>query len=75
VFQDSYEEEPEEVAEKVENDPNAKIFVGNLPFSVDSAQLAGVFDDAGAVEMVEVYIYIYFFFLLAVVYAPPPSWH
>lgn len=52
--EDSYEEGPEEVAEKVEVDPNAKLFVGNLPFSVDSAQLAGVFGDAGEVEMVEV---------------------
>lgn len=33
-----------------------KVFVGNLPFSVDSAQLAGLFEQAGSVEMVEVYI-------------------
>uniref|UniRef100_K3YCT0 RRM domain-containing protein n=1 Tax=Setaria italica TaxID=4555 RepID=K3YCT0_SETIT len=31
-----------------------KLFVGNLPFSVDSAQLAGLFEQAGSVEMVEV---------------------
>ncbi|WOK93277.1 29 kDa ribonucleoprotein A, chloroplastic-like [Canna indica] len=31
-----------------------KLFVGNLPFSVDSAQLAGLFQRAGNVEMVEV---------------------
>lgn len=31
-----------------------KVFVGNLPFSVDSAQLAGLFEQAGSVEMVEV---------------------
>ncbi|KAG2540462.1 hypothetical protein PVAP13_9NG556600 [Panicum virgatum] len=31
-----------------------RIFVGNLPFSVDSAQLAGLFEQAGSVEMVEV---------------------
>lgn len=58
MFQDSYEEESEEeVVEKVEIDPNSKLFVGNLPFSVDSAQLAGVFGDVGEVEMVEVYIF------------------
>ncbi|KAJ4836098.1 hypothetical protein Tsubulata_004198 [Turnera subulata] len=34
--------------------PDLKLFVGNLPFSVDSAQLAGVFESAGNVEMVEV---------------------
>jgi RNA recognition motif-containing protein len=32
-----------------------RVFVGNLPFSVDSAQLAGLFEQAGSVEMVEVY--------------------
>uniref|UniRef100_A0A0E0LNP9 RRM domain-containing protein n=1 Tax=Oryza punctata TaxID=4537 RepID=A0A0E0LNP9_ORYPU len=31
-----------------------KVFVGNLPFSVDSSQLAGLFEQAGSVEMVEV---------------------
>ncbi|XP_050227804.1 RNA-binding protein CP29B, chloroplastic [Mercurialis annua] len=31
-----------------------KLFVGNLPFNVDSAQLAGLFETAGNVEMVEV---------------------
>lgn len=31
-----------------------RVFVGNLPFSVDSAQLAGLFERAGSVEMVEV---------------------
>ncbi|KAG6580608.1 RNA-binding protein CP29B, chloroplastic [Cucurbita argyrosperma subsp. argyrosperma] len=34
--------------------PDPKLFVGNLPFSVDSAQLAGLFESAGQVEMVEV---------------------
>ncbi|XP_066387867.1 RNA-binding protein CP29B, chloroplastic-like [Miscanthus floridulus] len=33
---------------------NLRVFVGNLPFSVDSAQLAGLFEQAGSVEMVEV---------------------
>ena len=31
-----------------------KVFVGNLPFTVDSAQLAGIFEQAGSIEMVEV---------------------
>lgn len=34
--------------------PNQRLFVGNLPFSVDSAQLAEIFENAGDVEMVEV---------------------
>ncbi|GAU48474.1 hypothetical protein TSUD_405670 [Trifolium subterraneum] len=31
-----------------------RLFVGNLPFSFDSAQLAEIFDNSGNVEMVEV---------------------
>ncbi|CAI9098011.1 OLC1v1034558C1 [Oldenlandia corymbosa var. corymbosa] len=34
--------------------PDQKLFVGNLPFSVDSAALADLFERAGNVEMVEV---------------------
>ncbi|XP_050381274.1 29 kDa ribonucleoprotein A, chloroplastic [Argentina anserina] len=34
--------------------PDLKLFVGNLPFTVDSAQLAELFEGAGNVEMVEV---------------------
>ncbi|KAK7345559.1 hypothetical protein VNO77_16164 [Canavalia gladiata] len=34
--------------------PDLKLFVGNLPFTVDSAQLAQLFESAGNVEMVEV---------------------
>lgn len=34
--------------------PDLKLFVGNLPFSCDSAVLAGLFERAGNVEMVEV---------------------
>ncbi|XP_024985159.1 29 kDa ribonucleoprotein A, chloroplastic-like [Cynara cardunculus var. scolymus] len=34
--------------------PDLKLFVGNLPFTVDSAALAGLFESAGNVEMVEV---------------------
>lgn len=34
--------------------PDLKLFVGNLPFNVDSAALASLFERAGNVEMVEV---------------------
>ncbi len=34
--------------------PDLKLFVGNLPFNVDSAILAGLFEQVGNVEMVEV---------------------
>lgn len=40
--------------------PDLKLFVGNLPFGVDSSQLAGLFQQAGNVEMVEVGSRIYF---------------
>ncbi|XP_051130566.1 29 kDa ribonucleoprotein A, chloroplastic [Andrographis paniculata] len=38
----------------VDFSPELKLFVGNLPFSVDSAALADLFGEAGTVEMVEV---------------------
>ncbi|XP_047327526.1 29 kDa ribonucleoprotein A, chloroplastic-like [Impatiens glandulifera] len=34
--------------------PDLKLFVGNLPFNVDSATLAGLFEKVGNVEVVEV---------------------
>ncbi|XP_023538708.1 29 kDa ribonucleoprotein, chloroplastic-like [Cucurbita pepo subsp. pepo] len=34
--------------------PDLQLFVGNLPFTIDSAQLAGLFESAGQVERVEV---------------------
>jgi len=40
--------------EEEEFSADLRIFVGNLPFGVDSAQLAGLFEQAGSVEMVEV---------------------
>ncbi|PWZ37892.1 ribonucleoprotein B, chloroplastic [Zea mays] len=46
------EQEGEDGSEEFSED--LKLFVGNLPFSVDSAQLAGLFEQAGSVEMVEV---------------------
>ncbi|KAF6999937.1 hypothetical protein CFC21_015910 [Triticum aestivum] len=39
---------------EAEYSEDLKVFVGNLPFTVDSAQLAGLFEQAGSVEMVEV---------------------
>lgn len=35
--------------------PDLKLFVGNLPFSVDSSVLAELFQEAGNVQMVEVH--------------------
>jgi RNA recognition motif-containing protein len=35
--------------------PDLQLFVGNLPFNVNSAQLADLFKSAGNVEMVEVF--------------------
>ncbi|KAJ6821375.1 28 kDa ribonucleoprotein, chloroplastic-like [Iris pallida] len=42
--EESYPEPPEE----------AKLFVGNLPYDIDSEGLAGLFDKAGVVEIAEV---------------------
>uniref|UniRef100_A0A8R7P6X0 RRM domain-containing protein n=1 Tax=Triticum urartu TaxID=4572 RepID=A0A8R7P6X0_TRIUA len=39
---------------KAEYSEDLKAFVGNLPFTIDSAQLAGLFEQAGSVEMVEI---------------------
>lgn len=39
---------------EAEYSEDLKVFVGNLPFTVDSAQLAGLFEQTGSVEMVEV---------------------
>ncbi|KAI8013383.1 hypothetical protein LOK49_LG05G00719 [Camellia lanceoleosa] len=50
-------EQEEEVlsdAEEPSFSPDLKVFVGNLPFNVDSATLAELFERAGNVEMVEV---------------------
>lgn len=33
---------------------NTKLYFGNLPYSVNSAQLAGIIQDYGSPEMVEV---------------------
>ncbi|XP_077252892.1 30 kDa ribonucleoprotein, chloroplastic-like [Tasmannia lanceolata] len=49
-------EQDEEISNEREANfsPDLKLFVGNLPFTVDSATLAGLFERAGNVEMVEV---------------------
>lgn len=52
--QDEAEEDVGSGDEEASFSPDLKLFVGNLPFSVDSAELAGLFDSAGNVEMVEV---------------------
>lgn len=48
------EDDVGEVEEEPNFSPDLKLFVGNLPFSVDSAALAELFERAGNVEMVEV---------------------
>ena len=48
--------EEEEPAREASFSPDLKIFVGNLPFSCDSATLAGLFESSGNVEMVEVHL-------------------
>ncbi|KAI8025122.1 Glutamine-dependent NAD(+) synthetase [Camellia lanceoleosa] len=42
-------------AEEPSFSPALKLFVGNLPFNVDSTTLAGLFERAGNVETVESY--------------------
>lgn len=41
---------------------DCKVYVGNLPYDIDSEQLAGMFQKAGVVERAEVYNNIYDFF-------------
>ncbi|CAN6197722.1 unnamed protein product [Urochloa humidicola] len=47
-------EEEEEVGEYVEPPEEAKVYVGNLPYDVDSERLAQLFEQAGVVEVAEV---------------------
>ncbi|XP_051189744.1 28 kDa ribonucleoprotein, chloroplastic [Lolium perenne] len=46
--------EEEEVGEYVEPPEEAKVYVGNLPYDVDSERLAQLFEQAGVVEVSEV---------------------
>ncbi|KAL8508812.1 hypothetical protein ACS0TY_016138 [Phlomoides rotata] len=52
--EDGDDEDFDSGAEEQHFAPELKLFVGNLPFNVDSAVLAGLFEQAGNVEMVEV---------------------
>ncbi|XP_040383598.1 28 kDa ribonucleoprotein, chloroplastic-like [Oryza brachyantha] len=47
-------EDVEEVGEYVEPPEEAKVYVGNLPYDMDSERLAQLFDQAGVVEVSEV---------------------
>eukprot|EP01018_Ginkgo_biloba_P005604 Gb_32176 [translate_table: standard] len=48
-------EQGEAGSEEVESYPlGVKVYVGNLPYSCDSAELAGILEECGSVEMVEV---------------------
>lgn len=53
--EDTFSEEED----RVSFGPDLKLFVGNLPFSVESSDLAGLFGKTGTVEMVEVLYYYY----------------
>ncbi|XP_022761169.1 28 kDa ribonucleoprotein, chloroplastic-like [Durio zibethinus] len=55
--EDQAETEAEDQAEteaETESPVNTKLYVGNLPFNVDSAQLAGIIQEYGSPELVEV---------------------
>lgn len=41
---------------------DAKLFVGNLPFDVESEDLAELFDKAGTVEIAEARLFLFLFF-------------
>lgn len=41
---------------------DAKLFVGNLPYDVESEQLAQLFEQAGVVEVSEVCVFFFFLF-------------
>jgi RNA recognition motif-containing protein len=48
------EEEVEEVGEYVEPPEEAKAYVGNLPYDIDSERLAQLFEQAGIVKVSKV---------------------
>lgn len=50
-----FEETQAEEESFVEPPEEAKLFVGNLPYDVDSQRLAMLFEKAGTVEIAEVY--------------------
>jgi len=53
------ESEGEVVAEQDpdESFASTKLYFGNLPYSVDSSKLAGLIQDYGSAELIEVFIY------------------
>ncbi|KAB2608062.1 ribonucleoprotein [Pyrus ussuriensis x Pyrus communis] len=51
-----FEQDEEVLSDDGEASHEPKLFVGNLLFSIDSAQLIGIFESAGNVEIVEVII-------------------
>ena len=48
------ENEGEVVAEQDSDSSATKLYFGNLPYSVDSAKLAGLIQDYGSAELIEV---------------------
>lgn len=61
VTQESEAGEEEEEEESYSEPPeDAKIFVGNLPYDVDSEKLAQIFSSAGVVEISEVVKFWFF---------------
>ncbi|KAL1804046.1 hypothetical protein DCAR_0935738 [Daucus carota subsp. sativus] len=55
VVNDEVESEGEQVMSSGEDSPvNTKLYFGNLPYLCDSAQLAGIIQDYGSPELVEV---------------------
>jgi len=60
VEQQKVEENEEEVVPEQDSDESlasTKLYFGNLPYSVDSAKLAGLIQDYGSAELIEVFIY------------------
>lgn len=58
------------VESESDNEEEAKLFVGNLPYDIDSEKLAQLFDQAGVVEISEVSIFSFnsFFSLISSVF-------
>lgn len=61
----------EELDGEAEDPVNTKLYFGNLPYSVDSAQLAGIIQDVASPELIEVFSTQYFclnFILFSFIY-------
>ncbi|TQE02403.1 hypothetical protein C1H46_012042 [Malus baccata] len=48
-----FEQDEEDFSDDKETSLKPKLFLGNLPLNVDSAQLTGIFESVGNVKMVE----------------------